>query len=73
MVIKMKFEDKMKALESIVSELEKDEINLDDSINKYTEAMKLIKECDVELKAAEEKISKIVTKDGELKEFNLED
>ena len=73
MVIKMKFEDKMKALESIVSELEKDEINLDESINKYKEAMKLIKECDVELKAAEEKISKIVTKDGELKEFNLED
>ena len=37
----------------------------------YTEAMKLIKECDVELKDAEEKISKIVSKDGELKEFEL--
>jgi exodeoxyribonuclease VII small subunit len=71
MVIKMKFEDKMKALEKIVAELEQDEINLDESINKYTEAMKLIKECDVELKDAEEKISKIVTKDGELKEFEL--
>ena len=71
MVNKMKFEEKMKALEKIVSELEQDEINLDESINKYTEAMKLIKECDVELKDAEEKISKIVTKDGELKEFEL--
>ncbi|MBQ2408820.1 MAG: exodeoxyribonuclease VII small subunit [Bacilli bacterium] len=67
----MKFEEKMKALEKIVSELEQDEINLDESINKYTEAMKLIKECDVELKDAEEKISKIVSKDGELKEFEL--
>ncbi len=71
MVNKMKFEEKMKALEKIVSELEQDEINLDESINKYTEAMKLIKECDVELKDAEEKISKIVSKDGELKEFEL--
>ena len=71
MVNKMKFEEKMKALEKIVSELEQDEINLDESINKYTEAMKLIKECDVELKDAEEKISKIVYKDGEIKEFEL--
>ncbi|MEG0021790.1 MAG: exodeoxyribonuclease VII small subunit [Bacilli bacterium] len=67
----MKFEEKMKILEKIVAELELDEINLDDSINKYTEAMKLIKECDIELKDAEEKITKIVSKDGELKDFEL--
>ena len=71
MVIKMKFEDKMKALEKIVAELEQDEINLDESINKYTEAMKLIKECDESLKKAEEKISKIVTENGSLKEFEV--
>ncbi|MEG2250347.1 MAG: exodeoxyribonuclease VII small subunit, partial [Bacilli bacterium] len=62
MVNNMKFEEKMKILEKIVAELELDEINLDDSINKYTEAMKLIKECDIELKDAEEKITKIVSK-----------
>ena len=34
--------------------------------------MKLIKECDLELKDAEEKISKIVNKDGELEDFTVE-
>lgn len=68
----MTFEDKMKKLEEIVNDLERDEVNLDESINKYTEAMKLIKECDASLKKAEEKISKIVAEDGSLKEFEIE-
>lgn len=68
----MKFEEKMAAIEKIVAELEKDEIKLEESINNYTEAMKLIKECDLELKDAEEKISKIVNKDGELEDFTVE-
>lgn len=67
----MKFEEKMSKIEIIINELEKDEINLDDSISKYTEAMKLIKECDEALKKAEEKISKIVTEDGTLKDFEI--
>ena len=33
--------------------------------------MKLIKECDESLKKAEEKISKIVTENGSLKEFEV--
>jgi exodeoxyribonuclease VII small subunit len=67
----MKFEEKMAKVEAIINELEKDEINLDESINKYTEAMKLIKECDESLKQAEEKISKIVTEDGSLRSFEV--
>jgi len=67
----MKFEEKMAKVETIINELEKDEINLDDSISKYTEAMKLIKECDESLKKAEEKISKIVAEDGTLKNFEI--
>ena len=68
----MTFEEKMKKLENIISELEKDEVNLEDSIKKYTEAMKLIKECDVALKKAEDKIVKIVKEDGSLEEFEVE-
>ena len=67
----MKFEDKMAAIEKIIAELEKDEIKLDESIEKYVEAMGLIKQCDEELKSAEEKIAKIVNKDGELQEFTV--
>ena len=41
----MTFEDKIKLLEEIIKDLESGEVPLDDAINKYTEAMKLAKEC----------------------------
>ena len=63
------FEDKIKALEEIINTLENGEVSLDESITKYTEAMKLVKECDDELKQIEEKVNKIVTEDGTLEEF----
>lgn len=68
----MKFEEKIIKLEKIVDELENGEIDLDQSISKYTEAMKLIKECDEELKKVETKVNKIVASDGTETEFNLE-
>jgi exodeoxyribonuclease VII small subunit len=64
-----KFEDKIKDLENIINVLENGDISLDDSIEKYTEAMKLVKECDSELKDIEGKVNKLVTEDGTLKEF----
>jgi len=66
-----KFEDKIKELEEIINELENGETSLEESIDKYTIAMKLAKECDLELKEAEEKVNKIVTEDG-LKDFEVE-
>ena len=42
----MKFEDKMNKLEELVTELEKDDIKIDESIEVYKEAMKLVTECD---------------------------
>lgn len=68
-----KFEDKMKELEKIVEELEKGDIDLDESIEKYTQAMKLVKECDKELKCVEEQISKIVLENGETEDFKIEE
>ncbi len=68
----VKFEDKIKELETIVSELESGEIDLDSSIEKYTCAMKLVKECDEKLKEVEDKVNKIVTKDGSLENFDVE-
>lgn len=58
----MKFEEKMSKIEIIINELEKDEINLDDSISKYTEAMKLIKECDEALKKLKKKLVRLLPK-----------
>ncbi len=67
-----KFEDKLKELEKIVNELESGEIDLDSSIEKYTSAMKLVKECDDKLKSVEEQVTKIVTESGSLEDFEVE-
>lgn len=69
----MKFEDKMKKLEDTINELENGEIDLDSSIKKYTEAMKLVKECDDELNKIEKQVSKIVLENGEEKDFSIEE
>ena len=66
-----KFEDKIKELESIINELENGEIDIDTSIEKYTKAMKLVKECDDKLKNIEEQVNKIVKDKGDLEDFHL--
>lgn len=68
----IKFEDKIKELETIVSELESGDIDLDSSIEKYTKAMTLVKECDEKLKNVEEQVNKIVTESGSLENFEVE-
>ena len=67
----MKFEDKVKEIEEIVSKLENGESTLDESFNMYTKAMNLIKECDAELKNVKENVNKIVNENNELKDFEI--
>ena len=64
----LSFEEKLNKLEEIVSELEQGNIDLDDAINKYTEAMKLAKECSKKLDDATKAVNKILN-DGKLEEF----
>lgn len=68
-----KFEEKIADLEKIISELESGNIDLEESINKYTEAMKLVKECDEKLKSIEKQVSEIVLENGNIEEFNIEE
>ncbi len=67
------FEEKIKKLESIVSELESGEVNLDDAINKYTEAMKLSKECSNKLNEVEASVNKILNENGQLEDFEIKE
>ena len=67
------FEDKIKTLEEIVKELESGEVPLDDAINKYTEAMKLAKECSDKLTDVSNKVNKIMLENGKLEEFTVEE
>lgn len=65
----LSFEEKLNKLEEIVSELEQGNIDLDDAINKYTEAMKLAKECSKKLDDATKAVNKILNSNGDLEEF----
>jgi len=67
------FEVSIKELEKIVQDLENGDIDLDNSINKYTEAMKLIKECETKLDKATKTINKIVAENGNIQDFNIEE
>ena len=66
------FEDKMKKLEEIATELEKGDLDLDASVSKFEEGMKLSKECSEILEKAEKKITMLIKgEDGELVEENF--
>lgn len=69
----LSFEENIKKLESIVKELENGEVELDDAINKFTEACSIAKICDQKLKNATDSINKILNEDGELAPFNIEE
>ncbi len=56
---KPKFEEQMKKLQQIVEKLEKNDVELDDSIALYEEGLKLSKELKKQLSAFEEKIAEI--------------
>ena len=70
---KVKFEDKMKKLEKLIGDLENGEIDLEKSIETYTEAMKLIKECDDELTNMEQHVSKIIMENGAMEDFEIKE
>lgn len=70
---KESFEEKIKKLEVIVNELESGEVALDDAIDKYTEAMKLSKECSDKLNEVSEKVNKILAENGKLEDFEVQE
>lgn len=65
------FEESLSELEAIVKELESGNVNLDDAINKYGEAMKLVKVCEDKIKNAEDMVVKIV-KDNKVEDFEVQ-
>ena len=63
------FEELMQALESIVQTLEKGDLNLDESVAKFEEGMKISKECSKMLENSEKRISILLeNSNGEIEE-----
>ncbi len=52
----IKFEEALKKLEKIVTDLEAGEMSLEDSLSKYEEGIKLSKICSRQLEAAKSKV-----------------
>lgn len=67
------FEENVKNLEKIVSELESGELDLDKSISKYSEAMKLIEVCEKKLNSATKTVNKLVEESGKIVDFEIEE
>ncbi len=67
--MKKSFEEQIEQLEKIINELENGNLNLDDSVVKFEEGMKISKECNKMLENAEKKISILLNdENGEMKE-----
>ena len=66
------FEELMENLENIVQELEKGELNLDDSVAKFEEGMKISKECNKILENSEKRITILLENNGDISEQDFE-
>lgn len=67
-----KFEENMKELEKIAIELESGDLDLDASVAKFEEGMKLSKKCSETLEKAERKITMLIKNNNdELEEENF--
>jgi exodeoxyribonuclease VII small subunit len=69
---KLNFEEAMKKLEEITAELEKNDLDLDTSVSKFEEGMKLSKECSNMLEEAEKRISVLIKKEEGVTEEDFE-
>ena len=61
----LNFEDSLAKLESIVDALEDDDVSLEESVKKFEEGIKLVKDCQKQLQEAELKVNKLMG-DGEI-------
>ncbi|RKX40999.1 MAG: exodeoxyribonuclease VII small subunit [Verrucomicrobia bacterium] len=66
------FEKSLGRLEELVGEMEGGELSLEEMIKHFEEGTKLVGLCTKKLNEVEQKIEKLVKKDGELKEVPFE-
>ena len=65
------FEEAMKKLEALAQELEKGDLDLDQSVQKFEEGMALAKKCNDILEKEEKRITILIQEEEGLKEENF--
>jgi exodeoxyribonuclease VII small subunit len=70
--MEISFEHKLAELENIVEKLEMGQLSLDESLGLFEKGIKLVKECDTNLKTARQKMEKLIEENDELKSEPVE-
>ena len=66
------FEEMMTELEKVVGKLDEENISLEESIELYQRGIELSSKCETKLKEAEDKVNKLVKKEGDSNETDNE-
>ena len=66
------FEEMMTELEKVVGKLDEENISLEESIQLYQRGIELSSKCETKLKEAEDKVNKLVKKEGDSNESDNE-
>ncbi|MEQ8952959.1 MAG: exodeoxyribonuclease VII small subunit [Gammaproteobacteria bacterium] len=66
------FEKALEELEGLVSAMEEGELSLEDSLTAFEKGIKLTRECQNALKAAEQKVQVLISESGETEELDIE-
>lgn len=64
----LNFEEAMKQLDEIATELEKGDLSLDESVSKFENGIKLSKQCSDYLECAEKKITMLINDGDKIEE-----
>ena len=63
------YEEAFKRLEQIISQLQSEDVNLDEAIVLFKQGVELQKHCNTLLNDAEKKVAKVLNEAGELEDF----
>jgi len=63
--MEMNFEESLTELEGIVDKLEKEQLSLDEGLLLFEKGIKLVRECNMKLKSARQKVEQLIVENGE--------
>jgi exodeoxyribonuclease VII small subunit len=67
------FEKALENLETLVSSMEEGDLSLEDSLKAFETGIKLTRECQAALKAAEQKVQVLINENGDTEDLDLSD
>ena len=66
------FEKALEELEELVTAMEEGDLSLEDSLKAFEKGIKLTRDCQSALKAAEQKVQILINESGETEDFDID-